>query len=178
MENSNSVRSVFKDETVRDKTHIRTTSTILNAQRIRNRCLTPTVKPFFCSLFRNYLTGCVIYHWISYVFRMYVCLKECGILEVLLDLRPSWLSSMTVVTSTNFLLHPHLRDPRSSSSTASILLHRLSYHWRVTPLQWSLPFTVTHLSVSPGLCPGTRQLTDFCKLSPDNLLAFNSLSVW
>ncbi len=77
-------------------------------------------------------------------------------------------------TSTNVLLHPYLRDARSSSlahlRSASLLLNLLYFTgktWRVSgPLQWSLPSAVTHLqSLTTGLCPGTQQLTYFRRLS-------------
>jgi hypothetical protein len=55
-----------------------------------------------------------------------------------------------------------------------LLLHR-----RVGTLQWLLPFAVTHLELlTTGLCPGTLQLTYFRRLSTNNLVALNSVSVY
>jgi uncharacterized integral membrane protein len=57
-----------------------------------------------------------------------------------------------------------------------LVLHNPSrLQWRVKPLQWSLPSTVTHLkSLTTGLCPGTQQLTYFRRLG---LVALNSVCV-
>jgi hypothetical protein len=57
-----------------------------------------------------------------------------------------------------------------------LVLHNFSLlQWRVKPLQWSLPSTVTHLkSLTTELCPGTQQLTYFRRLG---LVALNSVCV-
>jgi hypothetical protein len=59
-----------------------------------------------------------------------------------------------------------------------LLLQLVLLHRRVGTLQWSLPFAVTHLQLlTTGLCPGTRQLTYFRRLSTNSLVALNSVCV-
>jgi hypothetical protein len=82
-------------------------------------------------------------------------------------------------TSSNILQHPYLPDVRSFSFTAfAATISLLLLHRRVGTLQWSLPFAVTHLQLlTTGLCPGNRQLTYFRRLSTNNLVALNSVSM-
>jgi hypothetical protein len=80
-------------------------------------------------------------------------------------------------TSSSVLFHPYPRDVCSSSFTASFAVRLFLLQWRVSSLQRSLSFAVTHLqSLTTGLCPGNQQFTYFCRLSTsNNLLALNSL---
>ncbi|EFX69906.1 hypothetical protein DAPPUDRAFT_113202 [Daphnia pulex] len=62
--------------------------------------------------------------------------------------------------STSLMLHPYPRDVCSSSFTASFAARLFLLHWRVSSLQRSLPFAVTHLqSLTTGLCPGKAEET-------------------
>jgi hypothetical protein len=59
-----------------------------------------------------------------------------------------------------------------------LLLQLVLLHRRVGTLQWSTPFAVTHLQLlTTELCPGTRQLTYFRRLSTNSLVALNSVCV-
>ena len=54
----------------------------------------------------------------------------------------------------------------------------LVLHWRIKSLQCSLPSAVKYLqSLTTGLCQGNRQLTYFRRLSTNNLVALNSVSM-
>jgi hypothetical protein len=81
------------------------------------------------------------------------------------------------VTSTNSLLHPYLRYPHSSSFSAYYAAKQFVVYF-TDELDQSLPSAATHLlSLSTELCPGTRQLTYFIRLSTSDLLALNSMSM-
>jgi hypothetical protein len=77
------------------------------------------------------------------------------------------------VTSTNFLLHPYLRYPHSSSFSAYYAAKQfVVLHWRVRPV------ASVRLSLSTELCPGTRQLTYFLRLSTSDLSTCVKLYVY
>jgi hypothetical protein len=82
-------------------------------------------------------------------------------------------------TSSNVLLHPYVRDVRSSSFTAfaaTTCLTSPTSYWNTSVVATS--FAVTHLQLlTTGLRPGTQQLTYFRRLSTNSLVAFNSVCV-
>jgi hypothetical protein len=112
------------------------------------------VKTFFCSLLEEFIGG-VVCHWILRVSRrcqsttqfLYwncvVLAQRSLMLAFVLDRR---------VTSTNFLLHPYLRFPHTSSFSAYYAAKQfVLLHWRVSPfasVRSDTP-TVTHHGIMP-----------------------------